>query len=371
MTTRKAQGRFRIHASFTLMTLIVLLLGLSVSQASAANFPDEDGPLRNRATLTGKYGMIAGGAGLEDTGINTLALNVPGSSIAAAYLYWAGTTNDDAGDNTVNFQVDGGTAQSLTADDVYGPSLWYYSFGTGDTYYHHVYVRDVTALAQLGAHTYTLSGYTVSGGSGLAYGFGMVVVYEDQTLNDSTITLLDGLDSVYWQFDPPRDSPSSVNCVNFEANPTLPRVMEFYVFAGGSADSNEEDRPNSLHYVVGSGAPPTDVLNAPGQVTVTDPFVSTSGNAWDTYTETIVIPAGATYACFQTSSDGGPFGNPDGASFLWLMGGFNLKEETPTAVSLATFSADNRLVLPVASVALALTLLGSLTGVLVVRRRRA
>jgi len=368
MSKRRTYALFTPRKYF-LVVLAVLLLFVLAAPLVLAQTGTEEGPLTERFTSgEGRYATVAGGAGLEGLSSNTVSLNVPGQAVIAAYLYWAGVNLDGAPDDPdVGFQVDGGAVNSITADVTYGPSFWYTDYGTGDTFNHNVYVEDVTSFVQLGTHNYTLSGYTVTGpvGSSLAYGFGLIVVYEDSTLPLANVTLLDGLDSVYYGFQPPQDSPSEVNCVTFEAN-TLDRVMDFTVFVGGSEDSGSTNRPNSLHYVTGNGALPGDVTGAPGNVEIIDPFTSADGDAWDTYSQTIVIPAGDTYACFQTQSDGD---RGNGASFLWLMGGTTLREQTPTAVSLSTFSADNPVALPAAGVVLALLLLGSVTGLALVRRR--
>ncbi|MBK6711443.1 MAG: hypothetical protein IPG51_14075 [Chloroflexi bacterium] len=100
---------------------------------------------------------------------------------------------------------------------------------------------------------------------------------------------------------------------------------------------------------------------------IVDPFTSVDGPAWDTYTNTLVVNAGDTWACFQTQSDG-QRGN--GASFLWLMGGMTLREQTPTAVSLSAFSANNHMVLPMAGVLMALTVIGGTAGMILIRRKR-
>ena len=354
---------------YVLVVIVVLLLLVLTVPLVLAQTGTEEGPLTERFTSgEGRYATVAGGAGLEGLPSNTVTLNVPGQAVIAAYLYWAGVNIDGApNDPNVSFQVDSGSVNSLTADVTYGPSFWFST--TPGTFNHNVYVDDVTSLVQLGTHDYTLSDYTVTGPAGysLTYGFGLIVVYEDSSLPLSNVTLLDGLDSVYWNFPTPRNSPSEINCITFAPNATQPRVMDFTVFVGGSADSNETDRPNSLHYATGSGTPPTNIVGPPmiGSEII-DPFTSTDGTAWDTYTDSLVVNAGDTYACFQTQSDG-QRGN--GASFLWLMGGTTLREQTPTAVSLSTFSAANPVALPAAGVVLALLLLGGVTALAFVRRR--
>ena len=352
--------------------VLALLLVVAVPIILAVG---EEGPLLERfVSGEGRYATVAGGAGLEGLPSNTVTLTVPGTAVVKAYLYWAGVNrNDGADDPNVSFQVDGGAVNSLTADVMYGPTFWYTADVPG-SFNHNVYVEDVTSLVQLGTHAYTLSDYTVTGpvGYSLTYGFGLIVVYEDPALPLSNITLLDGLDSVYYGFPAPRNSPSQMNCITFPANATKARVMDYTVFVGGSEDANDTDRPNSLHYATGSGALPTTLVDPnTGNLVlgdeIVDPFTSVDGPAWDTYTNTLVVNAGDTWACFQTQSDG-QRGN--GASFLWLMGGMTLREQTPTAVSLSAFSANNHMVLPMAGVLMALTVIGGTAGMILIRRKR-
>ncbi|MCB8984846.1 MAG: DUF3344 domain-containing protein [Ardenticatenaceae bacterium] len=374
MDERKTYSLINWRKYLLLGGTIILLLALATPFALAQT-GTEEGPLTVRYTSgEGHYATVSGGAGLEGLSSNTFTLTVPGQAVVAAYLYWAGVNENGApNDPNVSFQVDGGTVNSLTADVTYGPSFW---FSSGGTFNHNVYVDNVTSLVQLGTHNYTLSDYTVTGPAGysLAYGFGLMVVYQDATLPLSSVTILDGLDSVYWNFPEPRNSPSQVNCVTFAAN-AQDRVMDFTVFVGGSEDTTDAaNRPNSLHYVTGTGtapAYPTDLSTLPGSGEILDPFVSADGDAWDTYTNSLVVNAGDTYACFQTHSDDvNGTADPDGASFLWMMGGTTLRQETPTAVSLSAISANSPIMLPVAATALAVLLLGSLTGLAVLRRKR-
>ncbi|MCA9872286.1 MAG: hypothetical protein KC441_01490 [Anaerolineales bacterium] len=385
MDERKTYSLINWRKYLLLGGIIILLLALATPFALALT-GTEEGPLTVRYTSgEGNYATVSAGAGLEGLNSNTVALNVPGQRVEAAYLYWSGVNWEDAADDPdVNLQVSGvgGGNYSITANVIYGPSFWFTGSEANEpsaNFVHNVYVADVTPLVQLGTHDYTFSGYTVSeptgySGYSLAYGFGLTVVYEDAALPLSHVTILDGLDSVYWGFPAPRNSPSQVNCVTFTAN-AQDRVMDYTVFVGGSEDTTDAaNRPNSLHYVTGTGtapAYPTDLSTLPGSGEILDPFVSADGDAWDTYTNSLVVNAGDTYACFQIHSDDvDPNDNINGASLLWMMGGTTLRQETPTAVSLSAISANSPILLPVAATVLAVLLLGSLTGLAVLRRKR-
>jgi hypothetical protein len=81
------------------------------------------------------------------------------------------------------------------ADDTYGPDEWASSF------YHFVFVADVTTLVQAGNHSYAVSG------AGLTftenYGAGLMVVYEDAGLPLSYVVINDGLDSFHSEYEAP------------------------------------------------------------------------------------------------------------------------------------------------------------------------
>lgn len=198
------RSRLRALLSVALGSLLLLVISLTIVQAQGA---DEDGVLHQRgATLEGKYDIVVNGAGLDGQSSNSLPLTVPGTRIVAAYLYWSGIQLENSADDpNVMLQVDLAAPVPVTATTIYGPSFWYKDVVTDKNFFHNTYVADVTDIVTdtvaLGAHTYTFSGYEVdTDPESATYGFSLLVVYENLLFSPSEITLLDGLDSVYYDF---------------------------------------------------------------------------------------------------------------------------------------------------------------------------
>jgi hypothetical protein len=321
-----------VMRKWLLPVLLASLLVFMLVQVAAAD--DTTETLTTRFSAVGRYGIVAAGVGMRDSPSGDIVLNVPGQEIVAAYLYWAG--HDDlgvdptgmlpvgGGDNTVGLDRDSsGTPIMLTANaaHTYGPSYW---LGTS---WRFVYWQDVTSHVRNGLHTYTVSGF----GPGMTVrdGAGLVVVYRDPALPLSKVEIKDGLDRAYrnWteDLDPvdgnadstgPRGE-SAVNCFGFEAASTS-RQMDLIIMLSGLDSTGEfGDRPSSVWYRTGTVATPVDMLNAdvdwdrapnvllldriptgPGDY----PFSSNSGDEWDTYANSIGVPGGRTWACFQIES---------------------------------------------------------------------
>ncbi|MCP4427718.1 MAG: DUF3344 domain-containing protein [Chloroflexi bacterium] len=346
--------------------LMTLFSGVQV--ASATDYPGYDGALQKRgSTLTGTYDIVVGGVGMRDLTSNSVNLTVPGDSVVAAYLYWSGIGLDGAqtGDDAVTFQVDADPPQAIVADDTYGPSYW--NNRNGQDRYHYVYVEDVTTLVQTGMHQYTLSDYAMPA-DGMNYGFGLLVVYNNPALTEVSIQILDGLDSLFWRRSAPQDSPSAINCVTFTVHTTSTRVMDVSFFASGVDDTNRP-RPNNLYYQTGNGVLPTSIV--PTGTVINNPFSSNDGFEWDTYSDRINVEVNDTYACFQAESvsiDEDPPNGPVGASILWMMGSFSLRQETPTTVGLQDVTANNQIT-PAPLIGFTVLLLVLVTGYILYRKR--
>ena len=117
--------------------------------------------------------------------------------------------------------------------------------------------------------------------------------------------------------------------------------MDFAVVAGGVDDSGAQ-RPNNLWHITGVSAtdnltPGTNITLLPTAISFNDPFNNNNGDELDVFTDTIVIPAGDDVACFQAESPTGP--TPQGASFVWNVGGFGLRDPEPLAVTLQSLTA--------------------------------
>lgn len=321
-----------VMRKWLLPVLLASLLVFTSVQVAAAD--DTTETLTTRFSAEGRYGIVAAGVGMRDSPSGDIVLNVPGQEVVAAYLYWAG--HDDlgvqppvlppsgGGDNTVGLDRDSsGTPIMLSANaaHTYGPAYW---LGTS---WRFVYWQDVTSHVRNGLHTYTVSGF--GPGMNVRDGAGLIVVYRDQALPLSKVEVKDGLDRAYrnWpeDLDPvdgnadgtgPRGE-SAVNCFSFEAASTSRQMSLIIMLSGLDSTGEFGDRPNSVWYRTGTGVTPVDMLNAdvdwdrapnvllldgvptgPGDY----PFGSSDGDEWDTYTNSIGVPGGRTWACFQIES---------------------------------------------------------------------
>jgi LPXTG-site transpeptidase (sortase) family protein len=293
-----------------------------------------DAPLTQRTTLEGSYGLVTGGVGLTGGSSGDIQLNVPGTPVEAI-LYWAGHDLDQGGDNTIDLSVNGAASVTITADRTYGPDYW---FGTSPQFFHYVYAADVTSMILSGASTYTVSGF---GPITLEYGAGLDVVYEDANLPTTFVEIVEGLDSAFHGFPAPRGPNSEVSCVQF-ASSVSARDMEIALFVGG-IDVSSELRPNAFWYQTGTGSLPTNIVDQPEATEIGgQPFNSRDGEEWDTYTNTIPVLAGDTYACFQIESVSDEPGL-NGASFLWLALGVTLPLDIPTPTNTPPPSATETL----------------------------
>jgi hypothetical protein len=306
-----------LNLKSVLALLLAGLLLVVVVQPAAAT--DTTEVFVQRFSATGRYGVVAQGVGMF--GVSTgdiLGLNVPGG-VVAAYLYWSGY-DDTAGDNMVSLSVDGGAAVGLTADGSYGPLFWF------APYNRYAYWEDVTALVETGTHNYEVSNLSMD----FHDGAGLIVVYENSALPVGYVEIKDGLDRAFRNWTPAERGETAVNCFTFDALAT-PRPLDLTAFVGGIApmpDPTYGDRPNSIWYRTGTGTPPDDMVNAdnptgwardpmpPLQLLDKVPtsagdyaFTSNDGDEWDTYTNSIVINPGDTWACFQLESSYLPLPN--------------------------------------------------------------
>lgn len=356
----------------TSLVVAIILFGAVFSVVQAQEFkPNEDKELNPRgAVITGKVGMVVAGTGLELSPMETVNVDVPGSDVKAAYLYWSGVRNTNADDDyTVTLQVDGGVDNEIIALTVYGPSFWYSE--DGFTYDHNTYVADVTNLIELGSHNYTFSDYDVRLGEPLPlapgskpYGFAIAVVYEDASLSEREIRLMDGLDSVYHGFTPPRGSPSAQNCFTFTPDSSKSRVLDFAVIASG-VEITTPVRPNNLYYYSYTGPTPPDPPSSWDQFV--NPFTSANGPEIDVFEDSVTVPIDHDTACFITESVNSD--DPNGASFVWQVGAYSLHDPVTTVVNLQSITAVSPNYLLITSVIGILFLLVP-TAVVVTNRRK-
>jgi uncharacterized repeat protein (TIGR01451 family) len=272
-----------------------------------------DGPFSALFEIEGNYDVAFSGVTLHDGSGNlaegTIFLDVPGTP-RQVYLYWAGFDKNPGGDNTVLFSVDGAPPVSILADVQYGPDAWWVTLGT----YHYVYRKDITFLALQGMHSYQISDVHMR----YHYGAGIMAVYEDDGLPVNHVTIKDGLDAAYWNYEPPRGPNTEVNFVN--VTPSLQeRELKYVLFVGGIIDNS---RLNSIWTLPGDGAVPSNIVDD-ALATEIGPMPPPLGvpqpdhSEWDSYGNSLTIPAMSSFAAFQIESVHHNR-SENGASFLWL-----------------------------------------------------
>ncbi len=286
------------------------------------------------SAFTGRYGYVADGVGLADMTSGTLAgFNIPGSSVVAAHIFWA-SKGGAAGSTTdvVNFQVDSGAPVLVTGDRQMDGSI-------------RGYAADVTALVQLGTHSYTLSNIY---DAGYQEGFGIVVVYEDSGLSEGDIRYCLGADYGYFGQSAPVGIDPEIFMFDYGAESACEadRPFSFSLFV---TDVNEPTRLNALWAETGSGpfsAPDTDgdgwpdiIWQGNAERLVPDPlvapeatpphpaqpygacapkgngngcvgpfppqpyaFLSNRGSRLDVYEQTLTMPSSATWLALQVES---------------------------------------------------------------------
>ena len=292
-------------------TLVVLLLGM-LALPSLTMADDTEEVLLDRFSGEGNWGIVAAGQGMHrgfKPGPGEIEIDVPGTAVEAAYLYWSGYAPLSGGDDTVILTRNSdGASLTLVADantGTYGPKFWI------GGYYYYVYVAETTSLIKPGQDTYAVSDF----GEGMVRrdGAGLMVVYEDPNLPVREVVIRDGLDRFYRGWGEGARGETAANCVVMTEQP-FERQMEFWMFAAEIVRLGEEEpRPNALWYLTGTdGDPiPTDLVNAPTDGPVIGtlvqgppdyPFGSYSDPQWDSYTNEVTIPAGHSWVCLQVES---------------------------------------------------------------------
>jgi hypothetical protein len=293
--------------------LLLQIAGLLLAPPVMAD--DTEEVLIERFAADGHYGVVASGVGMLQTvapGPGTIEIDVPGTSVRTAYLYWSGYGTADTGDCTVTLRRDtDGQTITVTAeapDGVHGPLFWY------DGFYYWSHVAEVTPLIAQGLGTYTISDF--GGQLHRRDGAGLIVVYEDPKLPLSHVVVRDGLDRMYRRWGEGPRGESAVNCAQV-GNHGNGRSLAFWMFAAEVVRYGEEEpRPNALWYLTGNGGMPADLINAPSDGPVTGrllqgppdeyPFASRDGLQWDTYHNQVTVPPGHTWVCLQVESANDP-----------------------------------------------------------------
>ncbi len=298
--------------------------------------------------LIGNYCLTTGGVGLITGGNGVFQVNVTGTPIRA-YLYWGGRyPKSSDGDDTIQVAINGGLPISVKEDKERKSKLKdntaYFTYQSVNL------VNDMRFNGLLsGSVSVTASGLTTANvANNEGYGIGLLIVSEDPSCAPTQINLFYGLDSF---FDNPTNAAvsaasideatgsdlgpnSDVVCVDFPAA-GVERTLNIQAFVGGI----DNTQPNALWSLTGSGGKPKALIkNNLGTVidgppaTLDYPFTANVGPQFDNYTNSVVIPVGATFACYQIESD---------SSAVWISFASQLYASviTPTPTATATAPA--------------------------------
>ncbi len=327
----------KVYVRRTLFAVFLALLILALAQIAQA----ADGTLPVQTTLEGNYCVAHDGIGLLDGGPQEFSVTVQGTPVAA-YLYWSGRyPGQNNGDNQISAQFNGGVINSVTA----AAETSAYA-GYADAYYYTYHSTNIVSLLpSAGVLTVSVNALKTPEGNGA----GIVVISADPTCPFGQVQLNYGLDGFFWGFPPDAGPDTQVTCVDFVAAPS-PRTLNLQMFVGGV--EHDQMRGDRIWYATGSGAKPTNIvspvandnlLDGPPPPTKVPPFPLNGGiGEWDDYTNSITVPAGATYACFQIESIDG-YTPTNGTSGVWVELSTHLIYEPGIAVLKLTNGNDAKL----------------------------
>ncbi|MBN1997761.1 DUF11 domain-containing protein [candidate division KSB1 bacterium] len=316
-------------------TYRIMILFLSTI-LSTVNFALADGELATSFEITGHYDMVAAGVSLRNASGNLswgdIQLDVPGIP-RAAFLYWSGFDANPGGDEIVQLSRDSEAPVILVADSQSGPDLWWIQLST----FHYVYRKDITSFVRQGMHSYHFSDFNIR----YHYGAGILVVYEDPSLPVNNVTIKDGLDAAYWDYDPPRGPNTEVTSIPVQPA-GFDRTLSYLVMVGGIIDNS---RLNSIWTLSGMGSVPTNLVDFPVALE-TGPLPSPLGITppdhceWDVYSNDITVYGGSTFAAFQIESVADVSGYL-GASFNWIVLGGVFEAASTQYASIGDFVWDD------------------------------
>lgn len=294
-------------SSYWAALLLCFLLLVAGTTAALANGTEQLGPPQGITIATGST-LAAAGTGMVDQP-GTIDLTLPDNAvIKQVLLYWEGQMSTNvAGDNTI--RVNGTTV--VTGNLIGGPTRFFSGAFSS------AFRADITSLGVVspGYNEIELDQLSFTK---VANGAGLIVIYEDGT-SSAVIDLRDGVDLAYIGFPEPRRSTVAQT---FTFAPSgVDRVATFTYFASSVAGavSGNGARPESLELTVDNGQP----QRFPNELNSWD------GDEWDTKTNSVLIPAGATSLTAQLfSRDDLNTGNTP-SSLTWIAGALNLKPPTP------------------------------------------
>ncbi|NNC28602.1 DUF11 domain-containing protein [Longimicrobium terrae] len=246
---------FRIGNAGRAAGLLIVIIGLLVSSPAAAQVltlaRQHEGTIDYVAVgNTHRTGSNSGDA-CAVANSSTANVAIPtGSTLVAAYLYWAGSgTTTDA---SVTLARPSGGAVTVNAEVT---SVSTYPYNGNNLRYFGGFV-DVTAQWR-GNGTYGVSNFTVSTGNpycdveGVAKGWAMFVVYSNPAFPVRRIQLRHGLRAF-------RQATESVNLTNFMAADEPEARVTFLLYEGDAEIAGDAQYPEQLLF---NGSPFSDGLN--------------------------------------------------------------------------------------------------------------
>ena len=306
-STSRTRTFFRALAAFGLVL---------VGTAAAAAAIDSEGELVERGRLVGNLGVANADIGVypDRAEVNpvpelsggTTAISVPeGSEVVQTLVYWAGRGADWADPNIV---ING---QSVDAEIDY---RW-----ETPTFDQSTYVADITdaGIVGVGDTTLTVTGADQNGER--FYGIGFLVVYEDSSLPEVELQLLEGNEFAFFDItfsDDIGESAlhSTVNCTNFEASIEARDLITFSRIMGVDAGRSDAP-PRSQRIQWWTGTEPVATPINDGIVGI--PSITPQGSVdnpiapevaptatWgsDTFETNVELAAGDTHHCAQVQS---------------------------------------------------------------------
>lgn len=296
----------KYFSSYIAGLLLCALLFMAGTATALADGTEQLGPPQGITIATGS-GLTAAGTGMvEQPGL--IDLSIPDNVvIKQVLLYWEGQMSTNVvGDSTIRIN---GTTE-VTGALIGGPVRF---FGGA---FSSAFRADITSLNLItpGLNQITLDQLTFTR---VANGAGIIVIYDDGA-GLSAIDLRDGLDLAFINFAEPRKNTVAQT---FTFAPSgVDRVATFTYFASSVAGvvSGQGARPESLELTVN------------GVTTVfSNELNSWDGDEWDTKTNSVVVPAGATQLTAQLFSRDDLNTGLLPSSLTWIAGALNIQPPVP------------------------------------------
>lgn len=255
--------------------------------------------------VTAGVGLF-GGVGTQASG--NIAFNVPaGASVEQVILYWEGRIQSPVINDPTSIVVDGNT---VTGALINVPR---FHFRSGLPEHAFVtYREDITGLNLVGAGANNLFISPALGDDPYAdyhtNGAGVLVIFDDGS-GTAAIDVRDGSDFAFLPLPETVDNSCVAQTFNFPSA-AVDRTADLALFACDVQDPAKRFRPNAVEVTVGGVT-----------TTFDDPFLSVDGLHWDTFTPSILIPAGVgslTVNVFPVAATGSDPPGSLAASLLWL-----------------------------------------------------